>query len=51
MGRPIELKMNLPTSNILFQNDSSYELQFYIKVRAPSMLVSEVWAKHKDVPT
>ena len=34
-----------------FQKDPSYEFQFCTKVCAPSRLLSEVWAKHKDVPT
>ena len=34
-----------------FQKDSSYKCQYFTKVRAPSRLVSEVWAKYKDVPT
>ena len=34
-----------------FQKDSSYKCQFCTKVRAPSRLVSGVWAKYKDVPT
>ena len=37
--------MNLHTSKILFQKDSSYKCQFCIKVRALSRLVSKVWSK------
>ena len=39
------------TSKILFQKDSSYKCQFCTEVRALSQLISEVWAKYKDVPT
>ena len=41
--------MNFYTSSIRFQKDPSYKCQFCTKVHAPSMLVSEVWAKCKDV--
>ena len=34
---------------ILFQKDFSCKCQFCITVRAPSRLVSEVWAKYKEV--
>ena len=37
--------------NTFFQKDFSYKYQFCAKVREPSKLVSEVWAKCKDVPS
>ena len=40
--------MNLDTSSIPFEKDSSYKCQFCTKVHAPSRLVSDVWAKYKD---
>ena len=40
--------MNLHTSRVLFQKDSSYKYQFRTKVCAPSRLVSQIWAKYKD---
>ena len=43
--------MVLHTSSILFQKDHSYECQFCTNVRAPSMPVSEVWARYEDVPS
>ena len=43
--------MNLHISRILFQKYSNYKCQFCAKIRAPSRLVSEVWAKYKHVPT
>ena len=42
--------MNFHTSRLLFQKDSSYKSQFCKKVRAPSRLVIDVWAKSKDLP-
>ena len=33
------------------QIDSSYKSQFCTKVRAPSRLVLEAWAKYRDVRT
>ena len=42
------MKMNLLTSRGPFPKDSSYKCQFYATVRAPSMLVFQVWAKYKD---
>ena len=47
----MELEINLHTSSILFQKDPCYKSQFCTKIRAPSRLVSEFWAKYKDVPT
>ena len=41
----VELEMNLHTSSILSQKDSSYKCLLYTKVRAPWRLVSEAWAK------
>ena len=43
--------MNLHTSRILFQKDSSYKSQFCTEVHALSRLVSDFWAKYKDAPT
>ena len=34
-----------------FRKIQAIKCQFYTKVRAPSRLVSEVWAKYKDLPT
>ena len=41
--------MYLYTSRILFQKHSIYKCQFWNKVRATSRLVSQNWAKDKDV--
>ena len=41
--------MNFYTSEILFQKDSSYKMP--VLVGTPSRLISEVWAKYKDVST
>ena len=43
--------MNLHTSRIPFQKDSTYKYQFCIKVCAPLRLISEFWANYKDVGT
>ena len=49
--KEVELEMNPHTLTILFQKDSSHKYQFCTKVCAPWELVSEHWAKYKDVPT
>ena len=41
-------KINLHTTRIPFERDSSYTCQLSTKVLAPSRLVSQVWAKCKD---
>ena len=40
--------MNLHTSRIPFERDSSYTCQFCTKVLAPSRLISQVSTKHKQ---
>ena len=40
--------MNVHTSIILFQKDFSYKYQLSSKVRAPSRMISQAWAKYED---